>query len=53
LPAALDALESDEVASGWLDPVLLRTYLAVKRSEVAHVSALDEVAMFTRVTDVY
>lgn len=35
LSEALDALEADTVASGWLPPLLLETFLGVKRWEVA------------------
>ena len=32
--AALDALEADPIASGWLPPLLLETFLGVKRWEL-------------------
>jgi glutamine synthetase len=43
---ALSALEQDEVMSSWLPSDLLRTYLSVKRSEIAAVAELpaDQVA---------
>ncbi|GAA1828624.1 glutamine synthetase family protein [Pseudonocardia ailaonensis] len=53
LAEALKALEADVTASGWLDPVLLRTYLAVKRSELAQVADLDAEALCRRVADVH
>jgi glutamine synthetase len=39
---ALDALETDDVLTGALGPVLARSYLAVRRSEWAAYSAGDE-----------
>jgi glutamine synthetase len=39
---ALDALEADEVLAGALGPVLVESYLAVRRSEWAAYSAGDE-----------
>jgi glutamine synthetase len=35
LGEALDALETDPIASGWLPPLLLETFLGVKRWELA------------------
>ncbi len=35
LSAALEALRQDEVACSWFDPLLLETYIAVKRNEIA------------------
>ena len=34
LGEALDALEADPIASGWLPPLLLETFLGVKRWEL-------------------
>ncbi len=34
LAMALDALVSDEVAAGWLPPVMMESYLSVKRTEI-------------------
>ena len=42
LAQALEALENDEDACGWFDPVLLTTYLQVKRAELQQVSNMDE-----------
>src|SRR5690606_33848919 len=41
LEAALLALEADQDAYGWLSPNALETYLVVKRTEIAHLQALD------------
>jgi glutamine synthetase len=57
LPASLDvalaALEADEVVSGWLDPRLRHTYLAVKRADLAAVADLSEHEQCEWVADVY
>jgi glutamine synthetase len=53
LDAALDALEADEVVSGWLDPRLRHTYLAVKRSDLAAMAGLSEREQCGRVADAY
>ncbi|WP_236794775.1 glutamine synthetase family protein [Amycolatopsis sp. GM8] len=53
LPDALAALEADATACKWFDPVLLRTYLSVKRSELAQVAELDADALCRRLSDVY
>lgn len=42
LPQALEALEADAEACSWFDPVLLSTYLQVKRAELQQVADLDE-----------
>lgn len=53
LDAALDALEADEVVSSWLDPRLLRTYLVVKRADLAAMAGLSDREQCGRVADVY
>lgn len=46
LAAALDALEADAVAQGWLGPVLARAYLMHKRGEIGMLEgkSADEIA---------
>ena len=46
LAAALDALETDSVATGWLGPVLSRAYLMHKRGEIGMLEGMsaDEIA---------
>jgi glutamine synthetase len=41
LAEALDALAADEVASGWLSPLLKDAYVSLKRAELAAVAPLD------------
>ncbi|MET7904599.1 glutamine synthetase family protein [Streptomyces sp. NPDC005355] len=53
LEEALDALEADEVVGSWFDPRLLATQLAVKRSELAQLEGLDDLARIRKVSDVY
>lgn len=53
LATALDTLEKDDVASGWFAPDLLRTHLAVKRTELALVDGLDDAELCRKVADVY
>jgi glutamine synthetase len=53
LGSALDALERDEVAVEWFPPVLLTTFLSVKRAELDELSGLDDAALCRRVSDVY
>jgi glutamine synthetase len=53
LEEALLELGKDDVVSGWFSDELLETYHSVKRSELAAVSGLDELAVCGRVADVY
>ena len=53
LGEALDDLRADEVVTGWLDPALLDTHLAVKRAEIDAVAELDDVERCARFADVY
>jgi glutamine synthetase len=57
LPASLEealvALERDEVVSGWLDPRLARTYLAIKRTDISVLDGLDDAERCRRVAGVY
>jgi glutamine synthetase len=41
LATALDALEADEVAQGWLPPLLLEVYLRHKRGELQALDGLS------------
>ena len=38
LAEALDALEADAAAAGWLAPTLLASHVAVKREEIRHLA---------------
>lgn len=53
LDEALDDLTDDKVVSGWFDPALLDTHLAVKRAELAAVAGLTEAERCARFADVY
>lgn len=53
LAAALAALEADDVVAGSMDPLLLATFLDVRRSEAAAVAGLDEAAACRRFADVH
>lgn len=53
LTAALNALESDRIASGWLPPLLLESYLGMKRAEIAMVAGLDDAAICKRYAEIY
>jgi glutamine synthetase len=50
---ALSALEQDEVMSSWLPSDLLRTYLSVKRSEIAAVGELPADQVHARYARAY
>ena len=41
LPEALQALEEDSVAMGWLGPVLSKAYLIHKRGEISMSEGID------------
>lgn len=53
LPEALDALEADAVAQRWFSPLLLNTFLAVKRYELELMQDLTDAERCRRVADVY
>ncbi|MGL4287062.1 MAG: glutamine synthetase [Phreatobacter sp.] len=53
LEAALGALEADPVASGFLAPKALATYLGMKRTEIALTAGLDPVALCKRYAEIY
>ncbi|GAA1559265.1 glutamine synthetase [Kribbella hippodromi] len=53
LGEALDDLAADRVVTGWFDPALLDTHVAVKRAEIEAVSELDDVDRCARFADVY
>ena len=53
LDAALDGLLADKGASGWFDPDLLSTYLAIKRWEIGMVGQVGEDAAFARYRSAY
>jgi glutamine synthetase len=52
-PEALAALEADPVAAGWFDPLLLSTYLTVKRAELAAVDGLKDADRCRSYADVF
>ncbi|MDO5053459.1 MAG: glutamine synthetase family protein [Pseudoclavibacter sp.] len=53
LAEALEALRADRVVSGWFHPDVLRTFLAVKRAEIAELGGLPEVEQCARYAAVY
>ncbi|GAA1942714.1 glutamine synthetase family protein [Nocardioides hwasunensis] len=53
LTEALDALETDEVVSGWFAPDLLETLLSVRRAEIAAVAGLTPAEQCRKFADVY
>ncbi|MFI6697322.1 glutamine synthetase [Streptomyces sp. NPDC050433] len=50
---ALAALLDDTVARNWLPPLLLETFVAVRRSEAAQVEGLSDQELCDRIADVY
>jgi glutamine synthetase len=50
---ALDALAGDEIARGWLSPLLYDAYVSVKRAELDATSELDLVELCRRYAAVY
>lgn len=42
LQEALDALEADEVVTGWFDPAMMATDLAIKREEIKAMEGLAD-----------
>jgi glutamine synthetase len=57
LPASLEdalaALEADQIARGWLSPLLREAFMSVKRAELAAVAHLDLAEICTRYAAVY
>jgi glutamine synthetase len=53
LEAALVALEADPVARGWLPPLLLESYVGVRRLEMATLAGLDRAAVCAAVSALY
>jgi glutamine synthetase len=53
LTAALDALVADDVAAGWLPPVMLESYLSVKRTEVDVAAAWSSEELCAQYARVY
>ena len=53
LDEALSALESDPVLSTWLPADLLRTYLSLKRAEIADVAQLPPDDLYVRYAHAY
>lgn len=53
LSAALDCLEADSVACGWLSEQMLQTYLALKRWEVDFAERGPEAEVFARYRSTY
>ncbi|MEX2184178.1 MAG: glutamine synthetase family protein [Chloroflexota bacterium] len=53
LAEALDALDADEDARGWLPPVMYESYVAVKRAEIQLAEAVDPAEVARRYRDAY
>ncbi len=53
LADALDALDGDEIARGWLPPLLYDAYVSVKRAEVDAAHELDLAALCERYAAIY
>jgi glutamine synthetase len=53
LEAALSALTANQTARSWLPPELLETYLAVKKTEIAHVRDLSAIEACGVYLDIY
>jgi len=53
LEAALGALEEDEIARAWMNPLLHEAYLSVKRAEVAAVSEWEPAERCRRYAEIY
>jgi glutamine synthetase len=53
LAEALDALEADAVALGWMGPVLAQAYLMHKRGEIAMMSEHDADEMLRLYAEAY
>jgi glutamine synthetase len=50
---ALEVLQSDSAVVSWFDPLLLESFLGVKRSEILLMTGLDPVAICERYRSVY
>ena len=53
LSEALDALEADARVLSWLPPLLLETYVGLKRTEIRLAEGLDDAALCRRYGAVY
>ena len=53
LGEALDALEADEQAAGWLGPALLRAYVTLKRDEIAALAGQEPDSICARYAETY
>jgi glutamine synthetase len=53
LGEALDGMEKSDAIKEWLGPTFLQAYLRHKRSELAHVAALDPPDLCARYAEVY
>jgi glutamine synthetase len=53
LAEALDGMEKSAAVQSWLGPTFLEAYLRHKRSELAHVAALDAPGLCARYAEVY
>jgi glutamine synthetase len=53
LAEALDGMEKSAAVQGWFGPTFLEAYLRHKRSELAHVAALDAPGLCARYAEVY
>ena len=45
LPASLEALLADDTVTGWFTPVLVETFVGIKRHEAERLAGLDPVAI--------
>jgi glutamine synthetase len=53
LEAAVSALDEDQTAKSWLPPELLETYMAIKTTEIAHLSARSAIEACGVYLDIY
>jgi glutamine synthetase len=53
LEDALQALEEDDTARSWMNPLLFEAYLSVKRAEVEAVSAWEPAERCRRYAEIY
>jgi glutamine synthetase len=53
LEAAVSALDEDQTAKSWLPPELLETYMAIKTTEIAHLSTRSAIEACGVYLDIY
>jgi glutamine synthetase len=53
LEASLEALEEDDIARAWMNPLLHEAYLSVKRAEIAAVSDWEPAERCRRYAEIY